>query len=56
MDSVKPLTAEAELHKCIDFMQTYGGEIPIEDTVLNATYISFPVYGAIHQRWAGILH
>lgn len=58
MDSVEPLTAEAELLKCIDFMQTCGDEIPIEVIVLNAIFyfLSFPVYGASHQRWAGIIH
>lgn len=41
MDSVEPLTAEAELLKCIDFMQTCGGEIPTEVIVLNAIFFFY---------------
>lgn len=43
-DSVKPLAAKAESLKCIDFMQTCGGEMPIDVLVLNAIFFLLPLF------------
>lgn len=58
MDSIKPRTSEAELLKCIDFMQTHGSEIPIEVILLNASFsfIFFPVSGRVHWQQSCTVH